>query len=94
MEDQLTPVRKIVRDVRQESDTNPTYRRPTVAVLKNVLLHVEWREGFAETYKGLECSPDGTQVKVFLETEAGQRVEKLIAVDSDEQRSPVLSLVH
>jgi hypothetical protein len=93
MEDQLTPVRKIVRDARQVSDSNPTYRRPTVAVLKNVLLHVEWREGFGETYKGLETSPDGTQVKVFLETEAGQPVEKLIADDAGEQRSPVLSLV-
>jgi hypothetical protein len=94
MEDQVKAVRKIVRDVRQESDANPTYRRPTVAVLKNVLLHVEWREGFGEAYKGLECSPDGTEVKVFLETEAGQRIEKLIAAESNEQRTPVLSLVN
>jgi hypothetical protein len=93
MEDQVRPARKIVRDVRRISDANPTYRRPTVAVLKNVLLHVEWREGYGETYKGLESSPDGTQVKVILETEAGQHVEKLITGDASEQRSPVLSLV-
>jgi hypothetical protein len=93
MEDQVRPARKIVRDVRRISDANPTYRRPTVAVLTNVLLHVEWREGYGETYKGLESSPDGTQVKVILETEAGQHVEKLITADASEQRSPVLSLV-
>jgi len=93
MEDQVTPARKIVRDLRKVSDANPNYRRPTVAVLKNALLHVEWREGFGETYKGLEFSPDGTQVKVLLETEAGQHVEKLITADAGEERSPVLTLV-
>ena len=93
MEDQLKPVRKIVRDVRQESDANPNYRRPTVAVLKNVLLHVEWREAYGETYNGLKCSSDGTQVKVFLETEAGQSIEKLITADSSiEPSTPALSL--
>jgi hypothetical protein len=93
MEDQVKPVRKIVRDVRRESDANPSYRRPTVAVLKNVLSHVEWREAFGETYMGLKSSPDGTQVKVFLETETGESIEKLITAGSIEQRTPALSLV-
>lgn len=93
MEDQVRPARKIVRDLRKLSDANPNYRRPTVAVLKNVLLHVEWREGFGETYRGLESSPDGTQVKVFLETEAGERVGNLITADAGEERSPALALV-